>query len=390
MNNGTLSKKQAPTLGFVSGSVGTLHGGTETYLLTATKELSNSLSVKIATGNGDLSPEFTQTVRQDNISYLLYPFLNRYSWLLSSFHIPKIKPFDIEALCALYSIRKIKKFFQDVDILEVHYPVEGLLFPFFKPEIKKILHLHGPWLPPLYKGFKHLINKNCDLILTCSEYSKFELNKILPEMRIEVIYNGVDTVKFKPGKQNSFSPDFDYNQKAFKVGTVARLSHNKGIHLLAQAAQALEGDVEFFIAGPIDPDFIEELEQYKNQTNFHLIGSIPHNQVPEFYNFLDCFILPSYLEALSISTIEAMACGLPVVVTKTGGLVEVVDEFDSGLFVPVGDVGAIVKTLQQLSSNKFLQKSLGVTARKRIETYFGLEKTISQAGILYAELGKFS
>lgn len=326
----SISNNHEIPVALLSTSMATTLGGTETYVLSLVRKLPHNIKVQLISGNGQLTKDFQALTTGKNIPYLLYPFLSRESKLmrpLNHFPLNKFSPFDVEAFFALLSIIKINRFLRDVAILEVHSPLEGLIFP-FTPNTKNIIHFHGPWVGPIYNKLKRIINQHCDIFITCSNYAKYELQKVLPDIPIEVVYNGVDTDIFTPKTNQSFNPSTPYNNQLLKVGTLARLSRNKGTHLLAEAAKELEGVVEFFIAGPAETGFQSELELYGKQQNIHILGPIENQFTPGFYGFLDTFILPSRFESFSITTIEAMACGLPVIVTKVGGMVEMIDPYD--------------------------------------------------------------
>ncbi len=369
--------------------MGSILGGAETYVLSLAKKLPDNIKVHLITGNGQLTKEFQTLITNKNIPYLLYPFLSRYSNLMLPLNYSpfnRFSPFDVEAFCVLLSIIKIKRFLKDVEILEVHSPLEGLIFP-FTPNTKNIINFHGPWVGPIYNKLKKIINRHCDLFITCSNYSKCELQKVLPpDIPIEVFYNGVDTDIFTPKNKLPFTPDIPYNKNLFKVGTLARLSRDKGTHLLAEAAKELEGIVEFFIAGPAETGFQAELERYGKQKNVHLLGPIDHQSTPGFYRFLDTFVLPSKFETFSITALEAMASGVPVIATKVGGMVEMIKDNDSGYLIPPDNVNAIVATLKELAGNSQRRQDFSVAARTRVELCFSLEKTASCATKLYEGL----
>jgi glycosyltransferase involved in cell wall biosynthesis len=103
------------------------------------------------------------------------------------------------------------------------------------------------------------------------------------------------------------------------------------------------------------------------------VGAVPRNQMPAFWNSVSVAVVPSFREAFGLIALEAMACGVPVVATAVGGLKEIVQEGESGLFVPPGDATALAQALVTLLTNEPLRQRLAQGARRRAEK-FSLER----------------
>ncbi len=88
--------------------------------------------------------------------------------------------------------------------------------------------------------------------------------------------------------------------------------------------------------------------------------------VHEYLQASDLFVLPTEREAFGIALIEAMACGLPVIATATGGLIDIVDDRQNGLLIPVTDFRALFDALHQLMSDPALAARLGQAARRTV------------------------
>jgi glycosyltransferase involved in cell wall biosynthesis len=101
---------------------------------------------------------------------------------------------------------------------------------------------------------------------------------------------------------------------------------------------------------------------------------------------LDLFVLSSESEALPLSVLEAMSCGLPVLATAVGGLPEAVAEGHTGLLAGPGDEGAFAVALERLCSDAALRERLGAAGRERYERRFGLERMLDELAGLYREL----
>jgi glycosyltransferase involved in cell wall biosynthesis len=103
-------------------------------------------------------------------------------------------------------------------------------------------------------------------------------------------------------------------------------------------------------------------------------GLVPHKDVVNYYHNADIFINPSFYETLGMSTIEAMASGLPVITTPVGGVPEVVEHGKTGLLVKPGDTDELVKAIIRVLEDKDLRLLMGQAARKRAVELFSWER----------------
>lgn len=379
-----------PGVVWLHSSAGTAYGGSESYVINTARYLSHELDLRLIVGNGRFTRDFATLISSCPIKWLGFPFVSR-STLLSSLlketrlH-QKINQFDVEAMGALFSLGKIKEFIAGADLLEVNYPTESLIFPFLRKDLKKIIRFHGPWLPPLYAHLRRGIQKHTDGYVTCSNWSRTELEKELEGSEITVLHNGVDVTVFEPRPPERSWVDVPYDPLLLKVGTAARLSKAKGVDVLFQVARALRGMAEFFVAGPVEQDFEDELRRYGSYPNFHLLGPLPNRKMPDFYNFLDCFVLPSRFETFPVSLLEVMACGKPVVASRVGGIPEIVDDGANGILVPPGSAAALQEALQRMLEDAALRATLGSGARDRVLRHFTLAKKADETMAFYENL----
>jgi glycosyltransferase involved in cell wall biosynthesis len=112
------------------------------------------------------------------------------------------------------------------------------------------------------------------------------------------------------------------------------------------------------------------------------------HRVPELMRALDVYVLPSIAEGISNSLLEAMASGVPVVATATGGNPEVVVDGDSGLLFPVGDGARLAAHLLRLYDEAKLREDLSARARRRVNEEFSLESMVGRYARLYENLGR--
>lgn len=214
--------------------------------------------------------------------------------------------------------------------------------------------------------------------------------------RVSQIYNGVDFQRFQPGtvKPLALLPAHWRSQNDIViVGTVGRLTPVKDQQLLLRAVAWVRGErpdlasaLRLMLVG--DGPLLPQLENLAGELG--LEDSIwfagDRDDVPELLSALDVFVLPSLAEGISNTILEAMASGLPVLATASGGNVELVEEGFNGSLFPVGDYRALgVLILQQLSDPD-QSKALGKNAQRRVSDSFTWEKTVEAYLSVYDRL----
>jgi glycosyltransferase involved in cell wall biosynthesis len=100
----------------------------------------------------------------------------------------------------------------------------------------------------------------------------------------------------------------------------------------------------------------------------------------------DIFVMSSVSEGLGTSLLDAMACSLPIVATKAGGIPEVVDDGNTGLLVPPRDHSAMTQALIQLLEDQALRRRMGEAGFARVNAQFTVERMIAGTAAVYARV----
>jgi glycosyltransferase involved in cell wall biosynthesis len=204
------------------------------------------------------------------------------------------------------------------------------------------------------------------------------------------ILNGIEESKFSRrhnGKSSSAFKPVDFpNSREWRVGTVARLSPEKGIHHLLYAHSILQArgiTIRLVLVG--DGPQRGELEALAKtlgiSSNVEFLGF--QDNVETFLSTFDFFVLPSMTEGIPLSLLEAMANGLPVVATKVGGIPEIVVHQESGLLVPPGQPEALAYAMSQLIQDPGEAERLARNAENRIRERFGMTAMSEAYQFLY-------
>jgi len=209
--------------------------------------------------------------------------------------------------------------------------------------------------------------------------------------RFNVIANPVDVNRFKPAAQPRAS---DASPNVICVG---RPRHLKGIHILAQAIPLIweaNPEVNFtFVPAPMgkgggspSDSYREILGNLITDRRVRIVAPVPRAELPQLYVDATLCVVPSLWEGFGYVCAEAMACGLPVVASRTGGLEEIVEEGQSGVLIEPGNVAELAQAVVSLLSDPERCARLGVSARKRIVEQFSSPVIAARMADLYQEI----
>jgi glycosyltransferase involved in cell wall biosynthesis len=233
---------------------------------------------------------------------------------------------------------------------------------------------------PLRKNLVTRIKYNwgIDCIVAISESISQQLQVgRIPARRIRTVYEGMDL-----GLYPKRVMDCDSSvRRPFVIGTIAHLSAEKGLQYLVEAAALLpdvRARLRFVIVG--DGKCREDLENQVRERGleecFQFAGF--QNQVKDYLNSFDLFILPSLSEGLSSAILNAMASSLPVIATEVGGIPELIIHGENGLLVPPADPVALSQAIQHLIAHPEEARRMGKQGRKRMEEKFTLQRKIAE------------
>ncbi|QJR81984.1 glycosyltransferase [Alteromonas pelagimontana] len=211
-------------------------------------------------------------------------------------------------------------------------------------------------------------------------------NLLVPE-RTSVIYNGIDTAIYNGQRSTRLKQQLHLPEDTILFGSLGNIRTSKRYDLLIEAAaiaQQTHPNLAFVVAG--DPKAslktkLDELIAKRNVTNIHFIGFIA--DTPEYLQNLDCFLLTSDAEGFSISTIEAMATGLPVIATRCGGPEEIIQNDQQGRLVAV-DAKAIAEAIKE-TADMGLKSIVNAMAVERVEGAFSTQGMLASYQQLYRQ-----
>lgn len=204
-------------------------------------------------------------------------------------------------------------------------------------------------------------------IIVCSNYMKHDIERSLasPRDKIDIIYNGIRWEK-KPSKEEfdwqNFRRHFAKDEEKI-VYYVGRITPEKGISVLINAApkiaEALGGNVRFVTIGGGKTDrWKQQAWDCHISDKFYFTGFLSDEKLDKFQAIADCAVFPSLYEPFGIVALESFAAKVPVVVSDTGGLPEVVTHATTGIVTEVGNPESLAAGVLQILNDGDLAGSL--------------------------------
>lgn len=213
--------------------------------------------------------------------------------------------------------------------------------------------------------------------------------------RIRVIYNGVDTSRFVPGSGcgSAVRESFGIGATEFVVGFVGRLDPVKDVRglvttfsMFLRSRERFAGTARLLVIG----DGQELLAAQRTAAELGALARVvfagSREDVDRCMAAMDVYLQPSFYEGHSLTLLEAMASGLPVVSTAVGGTPELVASGRNGHLHLPGDYAAMASSLVELQDSPWLRRTIGASARRAVEERFSLTAMVSGYERLYREL----
>jgi glycosyltransferase involved in cell wall biosynthesis len=293
---------------------------------------------------------------------------------------------------AIYGARRLGRYLARHGIQLVHaFDVPSVLFGvpvarfYHVPVVLSSQRAHRALTPGVTRHLLRLTDRLADGIVVNSQAVAREVatEDGVPRSLLHLAYNGIDTVRFRPGGPTAALP---WPDPGVTIGIACALRPEKGLFTLLEAfARVHEKSPQARLlivgSGPMQ----EQLEQRARNLR---LGSACHfhpavEEVAPWLRAMDIFVLPSLSEALSNSLMEAMACGCCAVASEVGGNPELVGHGRTGLLFPAGDARALSAALDSLVASETLRRRLAEAGAGFIREGFSSQASASGIGRIY-------
>lgn len=193
------------------------------------------------------------------------------------------------------------------------------------------------------------------------------------EKEIFVVPPGVNIYEFD-------KKSVEKEEGVFTIGCIKALEYASGIDWLIEAFVQFKGSYEgraqvrLYGKGSMEAALKKQCADAGVSDDVHFMGSVPNDRIPEEINKMDVLVNASRSEIFGVSTVEAMACKVPVIATDTEGSSEILLNGVTGFTVKVGNVGAIAARLKELAEDRELIEKMGTKARGDVEDLYEINK----------------
>lgn len=248
---------------------------------------------------------------------------------------------------------------------------------------------------PLKKNVfsKRKYTKDVDAIIAVSEAAKDVLIKSgIAEQLIRVIPDGIDFSPYEDRSSKDYlCQEFSFDPDDFLVGIIARLSDERGHKYLIQASQYLREHspkIKIVIVGegPLRMELGRLVKEIRGEDMVFFMGF--REDIPQILKSLDVFVLSSESEGSGSILMDAMACRLPIVATRVGGIAELIEHRKTGLLVPPQRPKSLANAILEIYEDKELARQLGLQGYGLVHQKFSAEAMALKAIDLYEELAK--
>ena len=208
--------------------------------------------------------------------------------------------------------------------------------------------------------------------------------------KIVCIPNGIDTEKYQQGydehRTTALRQQLGIPKGCRVVGTTARLSPVKGLnHLLDAFALCLKADKNLCCLivgeGPVRKELEVQAKNLGIAPRVVFAGAV--DNVAPYLALMEVFVLPSRMEGLGLSILEAFAAGKPVVASRVGGIVDVIRNNENGLLVSPGSPQEIARAMQQILADEKLGARLAQEGNKTVRRDYSLDRMVQAVQSLY-------
>ncbi|WP_281640548.1 glycogen synthase [Aurantimicrobium minutum] len=250
--------------------------------------------------------------------------------------------------------------------------------------------------------------ESANAVIAVSGGMRLDILRSYPDIdpnKVHVIHNGIDVQAWAPTSNPELLERWGIDSSRPSIVFVGRITRQKGLPYLLEAAQALPEDVQLILcAGAPDTEEIKQevelrvsLLQKERSGVIWIPDHLPRHELAAILTSATAFVCPSIYEPLGIVNLEAMACGIPVVGTATGGIPEVIEDGETGWLVPIEQlqdgtgtplnpekyVSDLARAMINAVSDIDRARRMGVAARERARTHFDWAAIAEQTRSIY-------
>ena len=194
--------------------------------------------------------------------------------------------------------------------------------------------------------------------------------------RVSIVPSGVDEERFQNASPQVIRDEFGIGEECITIGNVAFCEPLKSQRMILDAAPEILRafpNVHFFIigAGSLEDELRKQAENPPLAGRVHVTGF--RKDVGSFLSLFDIFVMPSQMEGLCSSILDAQYFGIPIIATNVGGIPEIVHHEENGLLIPPNDPDALAKAIQRLLTSPDQRRAFGQAGKEMVLRSFTIE-----------------
>ena len=293
------------------------------------------------------------------------------------------------AYLPLINARKLATYIDEnaIDIIHVHWGNDLPLAAFSKflsarkpaivytRQMQLTRHKNDP--------YHRFLFSQTDLMLTITHRLEDDAKRFIgtAHARIETLYYGVRAPeRFLPADEiDAIRAQHGIEPGSFVAGLVGRIEHGKGQHLLiraiARARQASQNMHGLIVGAEMEPGYRDTLHKLARQldveNNITFLAFDPNPQI--LMQACDCMVLATYEETFGLVLPEAMRCGVAVIGSNRGGVLEIIDHGETGLLFESMDADSLYQQLSRLYDEPALKQTLAIAGKDKADAMFNHE-----------------
>jgi len=289
---------------------------------------------------------------------------------------------------------QLRDFFRAPLVTTVHCPAQP------------VFQMTGRTLPPEMRAVEQQMYGGSDVLLAVSRFVQRTVKDMygVDAKRCIVVHNGLDHERFVAASRGPLDPNlpatiFQADARRIVLFSGRLYAPEKGgLELLQSAVHVLDRAeaVVYACAGPHTPALRSVINgDSRLRGRVHLLGKLPRNQLAALYARAEIAVIPSVCESFPYAALEAMACGVPVVATDTGGIPEIVRHRETGILTPLvadhdsashADVVQFAEAQLELLGNPGLRSLYGAAARTRVIDAFSASTMAERVMAVYSSI----
>ncbi|MBL9093652.1 MAG: glycosyltransferase [Planctomycetaceae bacterium] len=265
------------------------------------------------------------------------------------------------------------------------------------PQVPILFTEHGRMFPDRRRWKRVLANrlllKRCDRVVGVGETVRKALidQEGIAARRVSVVYNGIDLDRFDATqvRRDVVRQELGYADDDVLIVQVARLDpikdHGTALRAFARLWRRCPSARLIIVGDGVERGAIEtKIDELGVGDGVRLLGT--RHDVPRLFAAADVCLLTSVSEGVPLTVLEAMACGVPVVATRVGGVSEIVSDGESGLLADPGDDAKLAEHLQKFAEDPVLRSRSGAAGRRCVGRSFSAAQMLRKYASLYEDM----